>query len=210
MISRKMVFPSLLLLIINWLVVGTAGEFLTIQEDVSIEAPTLVYHALLQNEDALPIDQASSTHLRASVKPRESSWLVSDSEDDRNLQGGPTFSDEFSISFRLVWSMAFSEGTTIREPTQDEYNGLLFATLRWLLASANEAYADESDSFSVKSFDMTHYGASFNESDPFPSIVGMECSCILNANDRADIPSTIQFLVAFSRAITVLYLSKNT
>jgi len=45
------------------------------------------------------------------------------------------FNDEFSIPFQLIWKLAFSNDTVLRGPTQDEYNGLINATMIWLLES---------------------------------------------------------------------------
>jgi hypothetical protein len=138
----------------------------------------------------------------SSLRQREAqafSSIVSNAE--RKLQNASTlasaFSDDFVIPFRLVWNMKFSNDTILVEPSEEEYNGLFYATLHWLLASANEVYSNET-SFQVQSFDMTFFGASFNASDPFASTVVMEIQCHLQANNASDIPPLIDFLVTIS------------
>jgi hypothetical protein len=123
------------------------------------------------------------------------------SNDERKLQNASplasAFSDEFVIPFRLVWNMKFSNDTILVEPTEEEYNGLFYATLHWLLASANEVYDNET-SFQIQSFDMTFFGASFNASDPYASTVVMEIQCHLQADNATDIPPLVDFLVTIS------------
>jgi hypothetical protein len=120
---------------------------------------------------------------------------------DRKLQDDttvdPVFSDQFSIPFRLIWKMSFSEETILEEPTEDEYNGLFYGTLAWLLASANQVYANET-LFQVQSFDMTYFGTMFNASDQYASTIAMECQCILYANNETDIPPLLDFLFTIS------------
>lgn len=110
----------------------------------------------------------------------------------------PSFSDEFELPFKVVWNMAFNNDTQIRESTEEELNGLFYATLKWLLASAREHYADRADVMVLDRIQFSHYGASFDASNSFPSTVAMECACYFQADNETAIPSVVQFLVAFS------------
>jgi hypothetical protein len=146
---------------------------------------------------------AINKQAKSSLEPCKPKALPSIGSDDaaRWLQDTPTvspvFSDEFVIPFRLVWNMKFSNYTVLVEPTEEEYNGLFYATLRWLLASANDLYANETF-FQVQSFDMTFFGTGFNASDPFSSTVVMEIQCHLNADNETDIPPLLDFLITIS------------
>jgi hypothetical protein len=149
-----------------------------------------------QEQSAINVHAQSRLRpLKANKVPR----IVPNNE--RKLENGttedPAFSDAFSIPFRLIWKMAFSEDTILEEPTDEEYNGLFYATLSWLLASANKVYANET-LFQVHSFDMTYFGAFFNASDQYPSTVAMECQCILHADNETDVPPLLDFLFTIS------------
>ena len=111
-----------------------------------------------------------------------------------------SFSDEFAIPFQLIWNMAFTNETEVREPTQEEYEGLMSATLHWLLASIDETYDEDqtSNKFALNRVQFTHYGSSFEAEQDYPSTFGLEVSVVFNANNWFDLPSTLQFLVVFS------------
>ena len=135
---------------------------------------------------------------------------------DTRLRGGrelqennnnrPTYSDEFVIPFELVWNMAFTNTTDLSEqPSEEDYQGLLAATAAWLTESINTAVFntdpfDTTDNFELDRIDLSHFGASiFFPAAAYPSTVRAEVSCFFRANVWSDLPSTLQFLVAFSQ-----------
>ena len=152
-------------------------------------------HAFV-HQQVIVVNDPARSNLRA---PNAKARIVS--KDDRDLQDAPSttpvFSHEFVVPFRLVWNMAFSEDAVLVEPTEEEYNALFYATLRWLLASANEVYSNET-LFQIRSFDMTLFGSNFNATDPFPSTVVMEIQCHFLANNETDIPPNLELLVTIS------------
>ena len=125
---------------------------------------------------------------------------------NNNSSSSSTYSDEFLIPFELVWNMAFSNTTDLSEqPTEEDYQGLMAATAAWLTESIHQAVFntnpfDTTDNFELDRIDMSNFGASiFFPAVAYPSTVRAEVSCFFRANKWSDLPSTLQFLVAFSQ-----------
>lgn len=109
----------------------------------------------------------------------------------------PAFSNEYTLPFQVIWNFKFSNETTVREPTEEEYTGLFGATMDWLLMEVTEEYAKDDD-FALKEIVFSHYGTNFEAEEEYFSTVGLECYCIFEANSETDIPAVYPFLVAFS------------
>jgi len=107
------------------------------------------------------------------------------------------FNDEFSIPFQLIWKLAFSNDTVLRGPTQDEYNGLINATMIWLLESVQDVYG-EFDTLAFKGIRFLRYATDFRAYNLFASTLGLQVHVDFFADREIDLPSASQFLVAFS------------
>jgi hypothetical protein len=109
-----------------------------------------------------------------------------------------TFSGTFVVPLGITWEMAVDPSATDREPTPEEYSGMLNATIAWMTAELNAAYADQSDTFVLSQFLATNENTTWSEGETYPHIIPQDTYAIFNANELSDVPDGMDLMEVMS------------
>jgi len=125
------------------------------------------------------------------------------------------FTESYVVPFSMEWHMAV--GDQDRQPTPEEYDGMLKATMDWFTYELTEFYADQADVFV-----MSEFGASIDPSPiynasgaatggeygDYPHKIPMECFVIFKSDDMSNVPSVADVLQVTSQNFDMtLYLT---